>query len=121
MKVREFKSRDLTSINKWLKARAKNGITCQQLPRVGFVVPGVAIGFIREVEGGMGIFESLVSNPFASSALRHAAMSAIYAKVMNDARFERIIGFSVDNGALSRSADAGWLQLPFTVMSWERK
>ncbi len=121
MQVRNFKPRDLFSINKWLKLHKKKPVTFAELPIVGFVVPGVAIGFIRACEGGVGIFESLVSNPRASSATRHAAMSSIYDKVMACSEFERIIGFSIDSGALCRASNAGWLTLPYTLVSWERK
>lgn len=82
MKARLCVKSDLVSLNKWLKRRGYAEANSEQLPSVGFIVPGVAAGFIRNCETGVGMIDSLVSNSLVSSNTRHKAWNAIIKALM---------------------------------------
>ena len=52
------------------------------LPNIGYIIPGVGAGFLRACEGQVGIFDSLITNPYVSSETRHRALKEIYTKIL---------------------------------------
>lgn len=101
--VRKFKESDMPSLNKWLKKQQHPLIQYWELPAIGFIVPGVAIGFLRQCEGHIGIFDGLTSNPVASSATRHKALDAIFTRILEEPGFTTIIGYTQSSSAHARA------------------
>lgn len=122
MKVREYEESDFASIQRWLHKWNHEKITSEQLPETGFVVPGVAIGFVRMVEGNMAIFDSMVSNPYASQRLRHNALDDLVGHIMAHLKADgvtKVLAFTVDDGTLTRAKRHGFKQLRHTLLSKE--
>lgn len=117
MRTVEFRFKHLVHINRWLTKRGRGAVKLNDLPSTGYLVPGVAVGFVRECEGGYGIVDSLVSNPLASSAARHKAFEAIYKEILSNPKFKKLIGFTVDEGALIRAKAHGFREIAYTVLS----
>lgn len=108
MQARLCVKSDIMSINKWLKRRNHALVTESELPTTGFIVPGVAAGFVRKVEGNIGIFESVVSNALVSSSIRHKAMSVLFDEI-NNLNFKCIMGFTKEGDMLLRAKAAGYV------------
>lgn len=91
----------------------------RDLPKLGFIVPGVAAGFIRYCEGDMSLFDSVVTNPLASSNTRHRALDAI----MDDVKTfggRHILGITEDAGTLERGAAHGFRKLPHVCLIFSK-
>lgn len=97
------------------------------LPKLGVVVfdergdvlVPVCAGFLRSVEGGSYMFDSLISNPGLSSAERHNGMDLLWKSLL--AKTEQpIIGLSVDGGTISRAIAHGFQQQPHAVLTLSR-
>lgn len=117
MKAIDFRFKHLSLINRWLTKRGRSEVRFSDLPHTGYYVPGVAVGFVRECEGGYGIVDSLVSNPLASAQSRHKAFEAIYKEILSNPKFKKLIGFTVDEGALNRAKAHGFKEIAYTVLS----
>lgn len=107
MMVRQFSPRDLASVNKWLKRRGSPEESIDMLPSVGYIVPGVAAAFLRNIENNFGMFESLVTNSLASSKTRNTALEELF-KAISQHGFKVVIGFSRDDSAISRALASGY-------------
>lgn len=124
MKAREINPTDLNSINHWLELRAHEPMNIDALPKYGCIVPGVAAGFLRCVEGGYGIFDGLVTNPHCSSKTRNAALEAVVATIITKAEqigMIGVIGWSVDIGTLKRAQSVGFEAIPEQLIFKELK
>lgn len=77
MVARTVTKRDLSSINKWLKRHGVPPSTWSDLPKIGFIIPGVAAGFIRDCENGIGMVDNFVTNSLCSKLTRNVALDTI--------------------------------------------
>lgn len=116
MQVRAFKGTDLNSVNKYLFRRGMSAVTASELPSRMYVVPGVAAAGIRAVEGNLWLMDSLVTNSLCSASVRNEALNSLYAYITKT--YTGIIGFSVDEGAITRAKCAGFQELPVTVLRY---
>lgn len=107
MQTRPCVKSDIVSINKWLKRRGHPEAISEQLPKTGFIVPGVAVGFIRKAEG-IGIFEALASNPLVSPPTRNKALSSIFKQMENVKGISHIIGMTKEEDVLLRAIESGY-------------
>lgn len=68
----------LEPLCRWMFLRGVKVPARHEIPATGLVVSHnnqlITMGFLRKVEGDMGIWDGLVSNPEASSAVRHEAL-----------------------------------------------
>lgn len=116
MKVRTLRKSDIPAIKRWLKTEEF------ELPRINFVVPGVAHAGLRCIDGGWALLDAMVTNPLCSSATRNAALEAIYGSIFNYAKYaapKGLIGFTLDAGAQSRAKRAGFKELLHTVLVYK--
>jgi len=110
MQARPCVKSDIVSINKWLARRNHPLVSQRELPQIGFIIPGVAAGFIRKVEGRIGIFESVVSNALVSAPVRHKAMGLLFDIISDMKDFEYIMGFTKEGDMLLRAKKHGYIQ-----------
>lgn len=120
MKHRPFRSSDLSTVNKWLKLHKHQAVKLASLPKNGTVIPGVAIGFIRECEGNVGLFEGMVTNPHVSSATRDKALKALYQQILSYP-FKTIIGFTGDEGAYKRALANGFSPMHQVLVAFHKE
>lgn len=74
--VRHFTPEDLPWINGWLAAREEKPLTMEALPKIGFIVPGVAVSFLYQTDTTMCMFHAQVTNPAALGRERFLAYRA---------------------------------------------
>lgn len=121
MQPRLIQNSDVVSINKWLTRRRAPTVKASDLPTITYIIPGVAAAGIRQCEGKVGIFDSLVTNPLVSVYTRQKALDTLFRIVMVHPAFERILGFTVDEYTLLRAVKHGFRQLPYTVLSYSKE
>lgn len=120
MIVRPYQSTDRAELNKLLEAR---GTAAGRLPKRGFVVTdgpeAAAFGFLRKVEGGYMLFDSLISNPKLNSEQRNMAMELLWTTVIAASKGKTLLGFTKDNGTLQRALKAGFAPEAYTVLVYK--
>ncbi len=119
--IRPFMLSDVKSINKWLKRRGHPLVKYSDLPLIGFIIPGVAVMFLRQCEGGYGIIDSMCSNPLVSSETRHRCMDILYNRTLSIPGFKNLIGFTSDEGALERAKRHGFKQIHQAVLTLSKE
>lgn len=124
MQVRSFVESDRKTIASWLTKRFIDSQLVEDLPKIGVVALAndrpVAFCFLRLVEGGFGLIDSLVTDKDAPSKLRHDAIEIIVKDIIFKAKelnLKSLIGYSIDTGTIERSQTHGFLKLPHGVIS----
>lgn len=118
--LRPVKYYDLQTVNKWRAKHGQSKVQWHDLPAIGYYVPGVAFGFLRVCEGGYGIFDSMITNPYASSHTRHTALQKVYNRILSTPGFHTILGFTTDKGALERALSNGFKLLPQATLVYTK-
>lgn len=125
MNIRDFDAAyDLHSINKWRNNRNLKSVEALELPMTGFIISGVCAGFLRRCEGGMTIFDSLVTNPLVTSETRHKALSQLVDYILQyavDNELCPVLAITVDEGTLERAKSVGFKQLPHSILSFSKE
>lgn len=99
--VRRVDPSDLPSINEWLKLQNHPEAALEDLPTLGYIVPGVGAGFVRNCETGIGMLDSFVTNPKATSEQRDAALDELFKACLNSG-FKGYIAFTAEEGIAYR-------------------
>lgn len=93
-------------------------INMKSLPRIGYIAyygtSPVAAGFLRRVEGGMGMLDALVSSPHFGSRIRHEGISGVVNLLLADAKaisLTGVLAFSSDDGVLKRAKSIGFNEI----------
>lgn len=86
MEVVVFKEEDIDEINDWLDDRGQAGISGLVLSRTGFIVPGVACGFLYATDSRICFLDFYISNPLADRQKRSEALDAITVKLIETAK-----------------------------------
>lgn len=99
-------------------------ICMKNLPKVGFVAmiggQPIACGFLRRVEGGFAQMDTLASNAYFGSKIRHAGITMVVAALIQEAKrlkLRGIISFSKDNGVLKRAETVGFHKVDQTLIA----
>lgn len=104
----------MDEINAWATARGLAGTTRRTLPHAGFIVPGVAVGFLFRTEADIGMLDSFITNPVASPEERHDALTLIEDALIESARerqIHRLIMLTQDDGLRSRAPLHGFRRM----------
>jgi len=103
-------------------------VNMKTLPKIGYIATmnghPIAAGFLRRVEGGYGQLDTLTSNKFFGSKIRHAGIVKVVDALLEDAKdlkLKGIVAFTVDSGILKRSADLGFKELPHKLIALKLK
>jgi hypothetical protein len=84
--VRKFTSKDIEIINVWVKSRGMPGWNIYSLPVNGFIVEGIAAGFVYLTDSEIAILDCVVSNPLASGYSRGKAVKNIVIRLIECAK-----------------------------------
>lgn len=82
--MRPVEASDLPEVQRWLSAWRVE-VPLDLLPPVGFIVPGVAAGWVY-LAGPLAVLEPLVANPDAPREERSAALDAVTVELVRVAR-----------------------------------
>jgi hypothetical protein len=124
MQVRDFKDSELLQLNHWLAKHRQAPIPKDAVPKLTFIVPGVAIASIRLIEGGAAFMDNLVTNPHASSSTRHNALNALYSHIKlktEQLNIKRLFGMTVDAGSHSRAIEQGFKPMPHACLVYTKE
>ncbi len=80
---------------RWYQQRAGGAVGPEFLPKVGFVVPGVAMGFLYQTDSKLALIEALVANPEVSAVERGLAIDDVVLAIVTEAK---ALGFKALNG-----------------------
>lgn len=115
---------DLVYINHWLSLRGLAHWPKDELPKLGYVVYSnhipVAAGFIRNCEGGIALFDSLIADPECNSEIRDECLDALVSHILRTAKeegFIRMLAYTLNNRTLERSKNHGFSLQPHSVIS----
>ena len=117
--IRPHTKYDMTSINKWLAKQGHPCVDSSDIPKQSYTIPGVAFCAVRAVEGGIGILDSVVTNPHVSSQKRNEALDALFRHVLT-LPFKAVIGFSIDKHTQERAIRHGFAASPYSLFSYRR-
>lgn len=118
--MRLITQQDVKSINKWLVKQGHPETSWEVLPEKCIIIPGVAAGGLRYVEGGFYIMDSIVSNPLVSSGTRNRAMDRLFLTLSMWAQDCPIIGFSKEQGVIDRAKRHGFIPAVHTILTFNR-
>lgn len=108
----------MASLKKWCY---KRGVDLKTEPaHDGFIVPGVAICFLLETNGGICMLDSLITNPYVSGPTRDKALNDIveYGIRLAEAKgYESLVAFTIDNNTLKRAEAFGFATHPHTLIT----
>lgn len=111
MHARKCQPKDLQFVHKCLLKHGQN-LQDWQAPKLGFIVPGVAAGFINQAENGAAIIDGLITNPLCSSMTRHKALEAVVSKLISVPGITKIYAFTAAEGTFERALQAGFQHMP---------
>lgn len=104
-----LKDRDFVNISQ---------ISMKTLPKIGYIAfmhnQPIAAGFLRRVEGGYAQMDTLVSNPYFGSLIRHEGINKVVSALIDEAkvlRLEGIVAFTKDEGVLKRALSIGFVEV----------
>lgn len=127
MKVEKYRNSHVLKLYELLSLRGL-AHELKNTPKIGFIATRdrnpVAAGFLRKVEGGVCLIDSLISNPFESSIDRHNAIDAIVDALIDAAKInnsDKILAYSLDTGTLERASRHGFVKLPHSVIALNLK
>lgn len=92
-----------------------SAINMQTLPKIGFIAlmgdQPIAAGFLRRLEPCFAQLDTLVSNAYFGSQIRHQGISLVVDTLIKESKhlkLEGIIALTNDPGTLTRAADLGF-------------
>jgi hypothetical protein len=97
LKARKYKQDDWLTVKSWYARRNVPCIAGRHLPKVGFIVPGVAAGFLVQTDGGFAMIEHLVGNPEVPDWQRSNGLDAVVSKLCEHGvklGYSRILGIT---------------------------
>lgn len=112
-KFKHFK--DLQEILKSNDYLGLNHIEMKTLPKIGYIVykgkTPIAAGFLRRLEPCYAHIDTLCSNKYCGSILRHEGVSTVVNTLLQDAKrlkLKGLIATTTDQGILARAKDLGF-------------
>ena len=99
-------------------------IQMKTLPKIGYIATlgkqPIAVGFLRRVEPCFAQLDTLVSNAYCGSILRHQGISAVVDSLIVEAKrlkLKGIIAHTGDKGILMRAESIGFKVVPQTIIA----
>jgi hypothetical protein len=112
--LRAFNPLDLDEMNRWYDLRGEPGVKIEMLPRLGFLAPGIAAGFLYQTDSALALVEGLVSNPEALLCKRAKALHLILGALTDAAKdfgFKLVIGSSKKTGPVALTLRQGFRKI----------
>lgn len=106
MTLRRFKPADLLDIDDWYTQWKMAPPFGGNVPPVGYIIPGVAAGFLGQTDFQVAFIEGLIANPRANKDERDDALNLIVSTIERTAKelgFKIIVGLTQRDAVLSRA------------------
>ena len=125
--IHPFKFKHLKLLHEMLDSNQYEGVSLIQmktLPKIGYIVllgkTPVAAGFLRRLEPCYAQIDTLCSNKFLGSIIRHQGVSTIVDALIEDAKrlkLEGIICHTKHKDVLTRAEALGFHIIPETIIA----
>ena len=99
-------------------------INMQTLPRIGYICylgdQPIAAGFLRRLEPCFAQIDTLVSNAYFGSKIRHMGLALVVQSLLDEAKhlkLEGIVSITNDEGVLKRAKDLGFHVVDMKVIA----
>jgi hypothetical protein len=86
MDTKQFDISDLDEINSWYEARNMRPIDIKQLPQFGYIVPGIACGFLVQTDSANAFLEGFATNRYAKNYQKADAIDLICKQLLQVAK-----------------------------------
>jgi len=99
------------TVRSWMEAR-NEVITLDALPQTGFIIPGMAAGFLYRTDSSVAMIEGLVAAPGVEREVRDQAVDAIVLAVIAEAQrlgFKTLTGTTVLEAVVKRAERLGFI------------
>lgn len=83
---RRYRTGDFDELARWCVGRKMRPLDPAELPQIGFVVPGLAAGFLYLTDSHTAFAGGLLSNPDAPMLARARAASTIVDRLLEEGR-----------------------------------
>lgn len=84
--IRNYSPSDLYDIKEWHFKRGCGELREDLMPRIGYIEPRVAVGFIILMDNNCATFDFYISNPDANKPKRNIAFDEITSALIEDAK-----------------------------------
>lgn len=104
---------DLNDIRSWYEKREKP-VPTGDLPKVGFIEPNVACGFLYQTDSDFCLIEGYATNPEAESKMRNEALNAITAALIEAASslgFKKVYAITKETSISGRAVNHGFREI----------
>lgn len=94
----------------WLRMRGES-TSPDRLPKTGYVVPGIAAGFLYRTDSSIAWIDSLVASKERTREERSEALDAIVQALRDEARrsgFSSLLGYTLYPVVVDRALRLGW-------------
>lgn len=111
MQCHKYTSVDFQYVESWYEARRLR-VFREDFPKVGFVVPGIAAGFLMQTDTKSCILEPFIANPDTTKLQREQALNLIMGQLIEEAGdlgYARIFGFSSNAPMIRRAKSWGFV------------
>lgn len=96
----------------------------EHLPKIGYIAHEgpiiIAAGFLRMVEGNVGMIDTLVTDKHVFSSMRHEGLNMLVEKLIKDAKHMKLLGIvcnTVDEGVINRAKSLSFNIQPNYLLS----
>ena len=120
MKLERYSANHEPELHRLLQAR---DMSITPVPKMGFAVLNMgraaAMGFLREVEGGSYMFDSLISDPSLNSEQRHEAQRLLWSAIIEASAGHQLFGYAENTGTIDRALSHGFISVPHTILVYK--
>jgi hypothetical protein len=102
------------TVNDWFYQHKGDSIPEPLLAKTGFIVPGVAVGFLIQTDTDVCFLEPFISNPKASKELRQAGLAAIVDALEHEASrlgYRFVYGVATAPTMIEHGIGRGWVDM----------
>jgi hypothetical protein len=121
MQLKRFTSDDLDEMNSWYKGRNMPELPLESLPEVGFIVKGLACGFIYNMEDKIGLIEGYITPNNVNHRERDEALDLVTQSLLSaakDLNLNKIMVLTQAQAIYERALKFGFQNIgSFQVMS----
>lgn len=86
MTAEKFLDTDYAEVCSWWEKHEWPKFPLSLLPKTGFIVRGVAAGFMYDTDSGVGILEWVVSNPDSDKIKRNEALDLVVKSLLEEGK-----------------------------------
>jgi hypothetical protein len=111
--IRKYNNEDLKTIIHWFDERGMN-IEPDMIPKVGFIDPEVAAGFLIQTDTSYCILEPFIANPNSDPYTRDQVLKDILYRLELEAfrlGYKGMFGFSTSKNMVDRAKERGFKRL----------